>query len=148
MTLHWKHALTLVVALSLSQAAAAQGRGNANSGKDKSKGPRVEVASTHDVLALDRDGQLRIVRDYFHGRSLPPGLAKRDSLPPGLAKQLRERGELPPGLHKPLVAVPAGLHARLPPLPPSHRRYFVGRDLVVVDSLSNRVISILRDLLD
>jgi hypothetical protein len=47
----------------------------------------------------------------------------------------------------PQVAAPARLDSRLPPLPGSHRRYFVGRDLIVVDSLTNVVMTILRDVL-
>ncbi len=78
--------------------------------------------------------------------SLPPGLAKREALPPGLRAQLRERGELPPGLQKRLVAVPAPLIARLPAVPPYYQRYFAGDDLIVVDTRTNRIAAIVRDV--
>jgi hypothetical protein len=78
-------------------------------------------------------------------RGLPPGLAKRDSLPPGLAKQLRERGRLPPGLQKRLTPVPPGWGTPYPALPRHHMRYFSGRDLLIVDTRTNRVVSIVRN---
>ena len=78
-------------------------------------------------------------------RGLPPGLAKRDSLPPGLAKQLRERGRLPPGLQKRLTRVPPEWGMPYRALPPHHARYFAGRDLVIVDTRTHRVVSIVRN---
>ena len=78
-------------------------------------------------------------------RGLPPGLAKRHSLPPGLAKHLRERGRLPPGLQKRLTPVPPGWGSPYPALPRHHVRYFSGRDLVIVDTRTNRVVSIVRN---
>jgi hypothetical protein len=151
MKLNWKRAVMVALALtlSLSQVAAAQGRGNGKSGNgkpDSGKAPKVEAGEKHD-RGVDRDGHRRIVGDYFLRQSLPPGLAKRQSLPPGLAKQLRERGTLPPGLRKHLVEVPAPLLVRLPPVPGIYHRYFIGRDLIVVDTVSNLVVTILRDVL-
>jgi hypothetical protein len=78
-------------------------------------------------------------------RGLPPGLAKRDSLPPGLARQLRERGRLPPGLQKRLTPVPSAWGRPYSALPPHHARYFSGRDLVVVNTRTHRVVSIVRN---
>jgi hypothetical protein len=157
MNTNWNYALTtcalsLVVTLSLGQAAAAQGRGNGKPGRDQPKGAKIEAGEKHrgtdkHDAAIDRDGHRRIVGDYFRQQALPPGLAKRESLPPGLARQLREGGELPPGLEKRLIAVPPPLHSRLPRLPATHQRYFVGNDLIVVDSQSHRVMSIFRDVL-
>jgi len=60
-----------------------------------------------------------------------------------LLKQLRERGTLPPGLEKRLTPVPAGLGGRLPAMPAYDTRYFAGRDLIVVDTRSNRVVAII-----
>jgi hypothetical protein len=79
-------------------------------------------------------------------RGLPPGLAKRDSLPPGLAKQLRERGRLPPGLQKRLTPVSPEWGRPYRALPPHHARYFAGRDLVIVDTRTHRVVSIVRNV--
>lgn len=103
-------------------------------------------APVRDVIVIDRDGNRRVVTEYFRREGLPPGLAKRDSLPPGLAKQLRERGQLPPGLQKRLTPVPPPLLGRLPAAPPYYARYFAGRDLVVVDTRTNRVAAIIRDV--
>ena len=143
---HAKHVLlvsllltALATALAPAVASAAQGRGR---GHAKGTG---EVVSDQAVV-IDRDGHRRIVRDYYRNNALPPGLAKRQSLPPGLEKQLRERGELPPGLQKRLTAVPSPLAARLPGLPPYYSRYFAGSDLLVVDTRSNRIVSVIPNI--
>ena len=165
--------VTIVLALTLSASAAVASQGRAN-GQDKkaAKAPAAKAdvkdvkhkdkadhqakgqkAKDHDknadvaAVAVDRDGHARIIRDYAHAGSLPPGLAKRESLPPGLRKQLRERGELPPGLQKRWVAVPGPWIARLPPVPTYYQRYFAGDDLIVVDTRTNRIAAIIRDVL-
>lgn len=107
----------------------------------------VQRVPARDVIVIDRDGNRRVVTEFFRRESLPPGLAKRNSLPPGLAKHLRERGQLPPGLQKRLTPVPQQLVTQLPALPPHYVRYFSGRDLVVVDTRTNRVAAIIRDVL-
>ena len=120
--------------------------------QDKKKGQGAEhsnqgnrkTAKKANVLVIDRDGHYRVVREFYAGRSLPPGLAKRESLPPGLSKQLRERGRLPPGLQKRLRPVPPELASRLPPVPPYYRRYFADRDLIIVDSRTNRIAALIR----
>lgn len=93
---------------------------------------------------IDRSGHVRIIREYERSGSLPPGLAKREELPPGLRRQLREKGELPPGLEKHLTPVPADLDARLPRIPAYDRRYFAGRDLIIVDERTKHVDAIIR----
>lgn len=100
----------------------------------------------HDRIVFDRDGHTRIIRDYGRGGGLPPGLAKRDALPPGLRRQLRERGTLPPGLQRHLVVVPGELGSRLPSVPTYYTRYFAGDDLVVVDTRTNTIAAIVRDV--
>ena len=100
-----------------------------------------------DVVVFDRDGHRRIITDYYSREGLPPGLARRESLPPGLARQLRERGQLPPGLQKRLYPVPQPLLGRLPPTPSYYSRYFVGRDLVVLDRRTQRVVAIVPNVL-
>jgi hypothetical protein len=129
-----------------TDALAAQGRGR---GPDKKEEKADKNAATQDdarAVVVDRDGHVRIVREYARGGSLPPGLAKRESLPPGLQKQLHERGALPPGLQKHLIPVPAPLATRLPPIPPYYQRHFAGDDLIVVDTRTNRVVAIIRDI--
>jgi hypothetical protein len=155
-------AIVLFSAFSLAvpapHAGAGQGRGRGQTTKankaDRKADKKVEKADRKDdkrdaktrTVVVDRDGHVRVIRDYARGGSLPPGLAKREALPPGLRKQLRERGELPPGLQERLVPVPAPLGARLPAVPPYYQRYFGGNDLIVVDTRTNRVVAILPDV--
>jgi hypothetical protein len=113
--------------------------------RDKAEDKR-DKQDNAKVVVVDRDGHVRIIRDYARA-SLPPGLAKRESLPPGLRQQLRERGELPPGLQKRLVPMPATWAARLPPVPAYYHRYFAGDDFIVVDTRTNRIVAIVRDVL-
>ena len=112
-------------------------------GKARTPAPRI----VEPVVVIDRDGHRRIVTQYFTRESLPPGLARRQSLPPGLQRQLRERGHLPPGLQKRLVIVPGPLVSQLPPVPPYYTRYFAGRDLIVVDTRTNTIVNVIRDVL-
>src|SRR5262249_14730594 len=100
-----------------------------------------------DVFVIDRDGNRRIVTDFFTREGLPPGLARRQSRPPGLARQLRERGRLPPGLERRLIVVPRPLADRLPPQPSYYSRYFAGRDLIVVDRRTERIAAIIPNVL-
>src|SRR5213596_1979385 len=93
-------ALFVAVALSMAPATAdaGQGRGRGADKHDKhDKDKKVEKG--HDAahaVVVDRDGHVRVIREYARAGSLPPGLAKREALPPGLREQLRERGALPP----------------------------------------------------
>lgn len=112
--------------------------------KEKEKGP------DHDtkIIVVDRDGHSRVVRQYATRGHLPPGLAKRRTLPPGLSKQLREKGALPPGLRDYYTPVPADWNAQLPGIPSYYSRYFVGRDLIIIDTRNDTLVSLIRDLLD
>jgi hypothetical protein len=163
--------IAFVVGLSLAAPSAAtveaQGRGNARGqaakpGKpdkpDKAqkkpdpqekKAQKLAKKSDKDVtvVVIDRDGHSRVIREHRGTGSLPPGLAKRESLPPGLRRQLVERGALPPGLQRYLVDVPGPWLVRLPAIPSYYRRYFAGDDLIVVDTRSNRIVAIVRDVL-
>jgi hypothetical protein len=141
----------LILALPASSALASQGRGHGQAKKAEKtekadKQDKAEKRDTDGPVVIDRDGHVRAIHEYARGGSLPPGLAKREALPPGLQKQLRENGSLPPGLEKRWVAVPPPLAARLPPVPPYYHRYFAGDDLLVVDSRTNRIIAIVRDV--
>ena len=159
-TLIFLLAVTLVPA---GSAVAAQGRGQEKKVEKAAKPDKAEKADKTakadkdtgkhkgavppQVVVVDRDGHTRVIRDYAHA-GLPPGLAKRQSLPPGLRQQLHENGELPPGLEKRWVAVPQPWIGRLPPVPDYYRRYFAGDDLIVVDSRTNRIAAIIRDVLN
>lgn len=115
--------------------------------KDKDKDKDKDKAARTKVVVVDRDGHHRVVREYVTRGNLPPGLAKRKALPPGLAKQLRETGELPPGLQPYFTPVPQEIDVRFPVLPAYYHRYFAGNDFVVVDTRTNRVVLLIRDLL-
>jgi hypothetical protein len=115
--------------------------------KDKEKDKDKDKADKTRVVVVDRDGHHRVVREYVTRGNLPPGLAKRKTLPPGLAKQLRENGELPPGLQPYFTTVPQEIDVRFPALPAYYHRYFAGNDFVVVDTRTNRVVLLIRDLL-
>ena len=144
-------ALGIAPGAALADQGRGQGKGRgeekAERAREKAENRGDENARRDDVVVIDREGHRRIVREYYTSNALPPGLAKRDSLPPGLRKQLRERGALPPGLEKRLTPVPAGLGGRLPAVPAYYTRYFAGRDLLVVDTRSNRVVSIIPDVI-
>jgi len=98
--------------------------------KGKGKGSGLDIA-VDIFIGSDK----RIIRDWIGTQpssSLPPGLAKRESLPPGLQKQLAKRGKLPPGLEKRLTPFPADLNRRLPPLREGLERVFVhGRAMIL-----------------
>jgi len=152
-----KHSLLTTVALAVTLSAApslsfAQGRGR---GQDKKHEPKAEATTgkhaddkakhgtpAPQTVVIDRDGHIRVIREYAAIGHLPPGLAKREQLPPGLRKQLREGGALPPGLQKRLIEVPQPLIVRLPGVPVEYHRYFVGDDLIVIDTRTNRIAAI------
>lgn len=133
----------LSLAMPASAALAGQGRGR---GQAKKAEKAEKKDGRPEAIVVDRDGHVRVIREYAHAGSLPPGLAKREPLPPGLRKQLRERGALPPGLQKRLVPVPAPLLTRLPPVPPYYQRYFAGEDLLVIDTRAHRIVVIISDV--
>ena len=89
--------------------------------------------------------ETRTIVDYFHPVSgLPPGLAKRNGdLPPGLEKQLRRNGKLPPGLQKKLVAFPADLDRRLPPVESGCRRVTLGAWALLLQDATDLIIDVI-----
>ena len=151
--LSWVPSVTAGASLPGSTATAAQGGKpeKAKPAKDKPAKDQSAKAKGRDGTntgVVDRDGHARVVREYVTRGNLPPGLAKRRELPPGLSKQLREKGALPPGLRDYYTPVPADWNARLPGLPAYYARYFVGRDLIIIDTRNDTLVSLIRDLLD
>jgi hypothetical protein len=130
----------------IQQKGKAKGQDKAQGKAEKGKADKGKADKTK-VVVVDRDGHHRVVREYVTRGNLPPGLAKRKTLPPGLAKQLRENGELPPGLQPYFTTVPQEIDVRFPALPAYYHRYFAGNDFVVVDTRTNRVVLLIRDLL-
>ena len=127
--------------------------GQGNKGNKPAKGAKVKNGKgpDHDttvVINIDVDGHRRIVRDYYTHGNLPPGLAKRRTLPPGLRMQLHEKGALPPGLRDYYTPVPAAWNSRFQVVPVYYTRYFVGRDLIIIDTRNDTLVSLIRDILD
>ena len=117
------------------------------------------LVSTAAALALVDKGrpalflpeERRIIRDYYQSGAtagLPPGLAKRGGkLPPGLQKQLQKNGTLPPGLQKRLQPIPTDLDRRLPPIPEIWERVIIGRDVILLDRRTNRILDIIENVI-
>jgi hypothetical protein len=132
--------LLLLGVLLFASPAKAEPRGH------EKRGDRQENRSVAEVVFSEIER--RVIRDYFESRAsdaprakgLPPGLAKRRQLPPGLAK----RSTLPPGLAK--REIPADLAARLGVPARGRERWVVGSDVVLVESGTNLVLDVLRDV--
>jgi hypothetical protein len=114
------------------------------------------AGGANNLLAKDKDHppvflpeERRIIQDYFHGAAsgLPPGLAKRGGkLPPGLQKHLDRNGSLPPGLQKRLRPFPTDLEEQLPTVPEIWSRVILGRDVILLDRRTNRILDIIEDV--
>ena len=94
----------------------------------------------------------RLIQEYYGhsgpAKGLPPGLAKRGGkLPPGLQKHLDKNGRLPPGLQKRLEPLPAYLDRRLPRLPKIWERVILGRDVILIDRSTNRILDIIENVI-
>lgn len=104
----------------------------------------VTVRDEHGRVTLvfsDRDRD-EIYR--YYRRSLPPGLAKRDTLPPGLRKQLARNGTLPPGLEGQRLHRDLEMH--LSPLPRGYIRLRVGTDVLLLDERTRVILDIVSDI--
>ncbi|MCB9989570.1 MAG: hypothetical protein H6868_09615 [Rhodospirillales bacterium] len=75
------------------------------------------------------------------GKSMPPGLAKRDELPPGLQQHIEKNGVLPPGLEG--REIPDELKRRLPARKDGTEVRQVGDDIVLIEKATRRVLDIL-----
>ncbi len=140
-------------AVSWTAADAGHQNGHGNKGNGKGHGSNKDKGKDADGVVIvdhrawsDRDHCHLVFVDYSGRHGLPPGLAKKGSLPPGIRKQLHERGHVPPGLDRHWVVLPVALERELPPLPPYHVRRAVGVDLLVVDTRSNFVVSIMANV--
>src|SRR6266702_4209645 len=108
MKIHWLTVIAVMSVLAWSPPVSAeQGRGHGrghekakaekHEGREKHEDKRPRAVATRGVattrkpaappiaeraVVIDRDGHRRIVTEFFSRESLPPGLAKRQSLPP------------------------------------------------------------------
>jgi hypothetical protein len=116
--------------------------------------PRVNSGSievrTEDINARvffhEKDREA-IIGYYSHknkSKSMPPGLAKKDSLPPGLQKHIVKHGELPQGLEG--RSLPYELEKKLTPLPEGFVRLKVGADVVLMNEKTRIVIDVISGL--
>lgn len=125
-----------------------------SSGHDDDRRDKVKKHKNRDHF-IDQDRVM--VHDFYsrHPSSLPPGLAKRGgNLPPGLAKR---GADLPPGLsrgqvlrpdhHVHLLPLPNDLERLLPPPPHEVIRRILGRDIVLIQKSTNKVLDVLKDAL-
>jgi hypothetical protein len=110
--------------------------------KRKSRGDGSGLNVRVDIfIGSDR----RVIREWIRRQptsSLPPGLAKRESLPPGLQKQLAKKGKLPPGLEKRLTPFPEDLSRRLPPLQEGLERVFLHGRAVIMNRNTQVVLDV------
>src|SRR5690348_5590137 len=74
-----------------------------------------------------------VVSDYYGGRSLPPGLAKK----------LRRGGSLPPGWQKKIQPVPVAAEQRLAPIPEGCRRGILDGAFVVYEPNRGVIIDVM-----
>jgi hypothetical protein len=91
-------------------------------GKGKGSGGANNVSVGVSVYRIS-DPDIVIVKEYYHGRSLPPGLEKK----------LARGGSLPPGWQKKVQPVPVVLERRLAPLPSGYRRGIIDGAFVVYE---------------
>ena len=111
--------------------------------------PLLAVSEKHPDHFLPEE--LRMIREYYthsNTKGLPPGLAKRGgNLPPGLQKHLQRNGTLPPGLQKRLEPLPVDLDRRLPRIPEDWGRVILGRDVLLIDRRTNRILDIIENVI-
>jgi hypothetical protein len=91
----------------------------------------VRVSVNVSNYRIPREEQV-VVTDYYRGRSLPPGLAKK----------LRRGGSLPPGWQKKIQPVPVVVEQRLAPVPPGCQRGILDGVFVVYDSNRGLIVDV------
>ena len=74
-----------------------------------------------------------VVSEYYGGRSLPPGLAKK----------LQRGGSLPPGWQKKIQPVPVVVEQRLAPVPAGCRRGIIDGAFVVYEPQRGIIIDVM-----
>lgn len=80
--------------------------------------------------ACFREEHIRVIRDYYHQRDLPPGLAKK----------YYRTGQLPPGWDRRVQPFPAEVERSLPPAPAGYARGYVDGYAVVYQPQTHLVI--------
>lgn len=122
---------TLILGLAIAAVAvgAPQGKGNGKGNGNRGQGSNFSVnVGVYTIPQPD----VVIVRDYYQGSSLPPGLAKK----------LARGGSLPPGWQKKIRPVPVVIEQRLAPLPYGYRRGIYDGAYVVYDSRRGMIVDL------
>src|SRR5512142_736903 len=104
-----RKAMLAILLLTVVPAAWGKKHGHGDGDRDDRDGVRVAVNFSNYRIPRE---EAVVVSDYYRGRSLPPGLAKK----------LRRGGSLPPGWQKKIQPVPVAVEQRLAPLPEGCRR--------------------------
>jgi hypothetical protein len=91
--------------------------------KDRGRHRRYGDACFHEE-------HLRAIREYYHERELPPGLAKK----------YYRTGRLPPGWAKRIQPFPQVVERRLPPVAPGYARGYVDGFAVVYQPRTGVVV--------
>jgi hypothetical protein len=113
-----------------------------------SGGIAIETEDMRAVIVFsDSDrGKIRnYYRDAKKGKTIPPGLAKKQELPPGLQKHIERNGKLPPGLEG--RRLPRDLEGTLPHLPAGFVRLQVEGDIVLLNEKTRVVLDVIWDVL-
>jgi hypothetical protein len=140
----WLIAVALLPGMAASQGNS-QGKGQRGS-DNQTAGDKVRAAlpASEPVFAAH---EITLIQGYFrtHRSSLPPGLAKRETLPPGLQKQLVQKGTLPPGLQKMIQPLPIELERQLVLLPTGYRRVVVAGNVILMNPTTGLIYDIVRN---
>jgi hypothetical protein len=115
-------AIALTVLLALAGSSALAKNKKAKHGKGGGHGGQIVFVHSDVVL----------IRDYYRGSNLPPGVEKH----------LLRKGSLPPGIAKKIQPFPVSLDRRLPPLPPGYHRGYYGDCAVIYDPVSRIIYDV------
>ena len=86
----------------------------------------------HSSYRISREETV-VVSDYYRGKSLPPGLAKK----------LQRGGSLPPGWQNKIQPVPVVVEQRLAPVPAGCRRGIIDGAYVVYEPTRGLIIDVM-----
>lgn len=100
--------------------------------RDNRDGARVSVNISNYRIPRE---ETVVVSEYYRGRSLPPGLAKK----------LRRGGSLPPGWQKKIQPVPVVVEQRLAPIPAGYRRGIMDGAYVVYEPNRGLIVDVMLD---
>ena len=121
---------TLLVMLLLLPAAWADKKHGRHNDHDEGDDTRVSVSISNYRIPRE---ETVVVSDYYRGRSLPPGLAKK----------LRRGGSLPPGWEKKIQPVPVIVEQRLAPVPAGYRRGIIDGAFVVYEPNRGVIVDVM-----